>query len=108
LLKSLEGLNQKIEAPGMIDFDADYGLFGLALPKEGRETLPGVSSALLRLLVILESGDVAPTADVAKSAERWDAEAGKALERWRVLSTQDCARINSLLQKEKLAPLSVK
>ncbi|HYA63287.1 MAG TPA: hypothetical protein VED66_08780 [Candidatus Sulfotelmatobacter sp.] len=108
LLKSLEELNQKIEAPGMIDFDADYGLFGLALPKEGRETLPDVSSALLRLLVILESGDVAPTADVAKSAERWDAEAGKALERWRVLSTQDCARINSLLQKEKLAPLSVK
>ena len=108
LLSSLEALNQKIEAPEETDSDADYSLFGLALPARGHEPLSRTSSALTRLLVVLESADVAPTADATTAVKTWDAEAIEALDRWRVLSTQDCARINSLLRKEKLTPLSVK
>ena len=108
MLNSLEELNQKIEAPGETDSDADFSLFGLALPDKGHEPLPRISSALTRLLVVLESADVAPTADATTAIKMWDAEAIAALDRWGALVTQDCARINSLLQKEKLTPLSVK
>jgi photosystem II stability/assembly factor-like uncharacterized protein len=108
LLNSLEELNQKIEAPGETDSDADYSLFGLALPAKGHEPLPRISSALTRLLVVLESADVAPTADATTAVKMWEAEAVEALDRWRALCARDCGRVNPLLQKEKLTPLSVK
>lgn len=108
LLKSLEELEQKIEARVEVDSDAEYGLFGLSLPEKDYEPLRRVSSELTRLLVVVESADAAPTADATAAAEKWDAEAGEAVEQWKALSTQGCVRVNSLLQKEKLAPLSVK
>lgn len=109
LLKSLEELERKIEAAEEeTDSDAEYGLFGLSLPDKDHEPLRRVSSELTRLLVIVESADAVPTADATAATEKWNAEAGTALERWKVLSKQDCEPVNALLEKEKLAPLTAK
>ncbi|MGB6882572.1 MAG: hypothetical protein WBE10_00830, partial [Candidatus Acidiferrum sp.] len=70
-------------------------------------TLRQVSTAYGALMGIVESADVAPTADDAAASAKWEA-AGKAtLARWEEIQTKDLARVNSLLGKAQLQPLKI-
>ena len=59
------------------------------------------------LMGIVESADVAPSADAAAASEKWEA-AGKAtLGRWDAIQTNDVPRVNSLLEKAHLQALKL-
>jgi hypothetical protein len=107
LQQALEALERKIEAPAEPGSDADWGLFGLAIPGEENPPLPKVAAALAGLLTIVESADTAPTADAATASEKWDASAQAALARWTSLQKEPLANINSSLQRANLKPLKV-
>ena len=107
LQQALEALEKKVEAPAEPDSDADFGLFGLAVPGEENPLLPKVAAALTGLLTIVESADVAPTADAATASEKWDASAQAALARWTALQREDLASVNVALRKANLRPLNV-
>jgi hypothetical protein len=83
-------------------------LFGLALPRNEREPLPKVELALTGLLVVAESADVAPTADLKNSAEAWDAASKEALARWKSVVEKDLVGVNSKLGSAKLKLLVLK
>ena len=108
LLAALDALNQKMEVAVEPDADDDFEIFGLALPGKEHEPLPRVQSALLGLLIIEQSADTAPTADLAASAEKWNAAGSDSLARWKNVLSQDLAAVNSQLQKANLKPLAVK
>jgi photosystem II stability/assembly factor-like uncharacterized protein len=105
LQQALEALEKKIEAPGEADNEADFGLFGLALPDEVDPPLSKVAAALAKLLTIVESADSAPAADAATACEKWDASAQAALARWTAVQKEELASVNTLLQKANLKPL---
>ena len=108
LLTTLDGLNQKMEGAVEPDADSDFEIFGLALPDKEHEPLPRVQSALTGLLIIEQNADIAPTADLAAAAEKWNAASNDSLARWKNVLSQDLAAVNSQLQKAKLKPLAVK
>jgi hypothetical protein len=56
------------------------------------------------LLVIVESADVAPTADATTASEKWMESGRERLARWGAVK-EDVASVNTLLQKAKLKPL---
>jgi len=105
ILSALEQLEKDTEVASEPGLDDDFMLFGMALPKEDHEALPGVAAALTRLLLVLESADGAPTADVATSAAKWDAAGEESLAHWKQLLATDRMRVNTLLQKSNLKPL---
>ena len=105
LLTALQELEKKIEAAVEPDSDAEFGLFGLALPGKEHEPLPSVEGALTRLLIIVDSSDVGPTADAAAASVRWEEAAREALGRWAAFQKDDLANANGLLEKAKLKPL---
>jgi hypothetical protein len=107
LQQALEALERKIEAPAEPGSDADWGLFGLAVPGEENPPLPKVAAALTGLLTIVESADAAPTADAATASEKWGAGAQSALARWTTLQKEALADINTSLQRANLKPLKV-
>ncbi|MGB7844049.1 MAG: hypothetical protein WBL63_00410 [Candidatus Acidiferrum sp.] len=110
ILTALEKLDQKIQM--MVEPDSDFDLMmfglGLALSDKAHEPLPRVASALMGLLAVAESADVAPASDVTTAAERWDAASKDALARWKNIVDQECVGVNSLLQTANLKPLGVK
>jgi photosystem II stability/assembly factor-like uncharacterized protein len=108
LLAALEKFNQEMEVEAEPDSDADFMVFGLALPDKPREALPRVSASLAGLLFVLESADAAPTSDVTTAANAWEAASRAALAQWKTALEQDRAALNSLLEKANLAPLAVK
>ena len=108
LLTSLDALNQKMEVAVEPDADAEFEIFGLALPEKAHEPLPRVQSALTGLLIIEQSTDTAPPSDVAAAAEKWDAASNDSLSRWKNVLSLELAAVNSLLQKTNLKPLAVK
>jgi hypothetical protein len=67
-----------------------------------------VELALTGLLVVTESADVAPTSDLRKAAEAWDAAGRDALARWKVVVERDLIGVNSKLEKAKLKLLVLK
>jgi len=82
-----------------------FGFFGFAVPGDQPTTLRQVSTAYGALLGIVESADVAPSADAAAASEKWET-AGKAtLGRWDEIQVKDVARVNSLLENAKLQSL---
>jgi photosystem II stability/assembly factor-like uncharacterized protein len=105
LLTALQELEKKMEAAVEPDSDAEFGLFGLALPGKEHEPLPSVEGALTRLLIIVDSSDVGPTADAATASVRWEEAAREALGRWASIQKDDLGNINGLLEKAKLKPL---
>jgi hypothetical protein len=105
LSTALDTLNQKMEVAVEPDADDDFEIFGLALPEKEHEPLPRVQSALLGLLIIEQSADTAPTADLAASAEKWNAASNDSLARWKNVLSQDLAAVNSRLQKANLKAL---
>jgi photosystem II stability/assembly factor-like uncharacterized protein len=108
LLTALDGLNQKMEVAVEPDADSEFEIFGLALPDKEHEPLPRVQSALTGLLIIEQSADIAPTADLAATAEKWNAASNDSLARWKNVLSQDLAAVNSQLQEANLKPLAVK
>ena len=109
VVTSLDELSQKTESAGDGDGGDDYFmLFGLALPGHGQEPLPKVALALTGLLLVAESADVAPTADLSKAAEAWGTASAQALARWKGVVEKDLAGVNAKLEKAKLKVLVVK
>jgi photosystem II stability/assembly factor-like uncharacterized protein len=106
LQQALEAFDKKLEAAVEPDSDAEFMLFGLGMPSKEHEPLPQISAALRRLLIIVESADVAPTADATAASEKWVAAAEESLARWSAIKTEDLAGVNALLQGGKLKPLS--
>jgi hypothetical protein len=107
LVAALDALNQKLEVAVEPDADDDIQIFGLALPGNDRIPLPRVAASLTGLLVIEQNADSAPTADLAASAEKWNAASNASLARWKSVLSQDLASVNSQLQKANLKPLVV-
>jgi photosystem II stability/assembly factor-like uncharacterized protein len=107
LQQALETLEKEIEVAMEPDRDADFMLFGLAVPSNEHEPLPKVAAALTGLLMIVESADAAPTADATTASEKWDASGQEALARWAVLKREDLASVNTLLQKVNLKLLRI-
>jgi hypothetical protein len=81
--------------------------FGLALPGKSHESLPHAQSALTGLLIVEQSADVVPSADVVTAASAWEASSKDSLARWKTVLEQDFAALNSKLQKANLKPLAV-
>jgi photosystem II stability/assembly factor-like uncharacterized protein len=109
VVTALDELSQKTESVHGGDGGDDYFmLFGLALPENEREPLPRVELALTGLLVVAESADVAPTSDLKKASEAWDAASTQALARWKNVVGKDLVGVNSRLEKAKLKLLTVK
>jgi hypothetical protein len=107
LLTALQELEKKVEAAVEPDGDADFGLFGQALPSKEHETLPQVEGALTRLLIIVDSSELGPTTDAATASVRWEEAAQETLARWAVFQRDDLARVNTLLEKAKRKPLVI-
>jgi photosystem II stability/assembly factor-like uncharacterized protein len=105
LLSALQELEKKMESAVEPDSDAEFGLFGLALPGKEHEPLPRVEGALSRLLIVLDSSDMGPTADAAAASVRWEEAARETLGRWSSFQKDDLEKVNGLLEKAKLNPL---
>jgi len=105
LLTALQELEKKVEEAVEPDSDADFGLFGQALPNKEHETLPQVEGALTRLLVIVDSSELGPTTDAATASARWEEAAQETLAHWAAFQKEDLASVNALLEKVKLKPL---
>ena len=84
--------------------DFDYSLFSIPV---GLSSLRQSTSAMSSLLSISESSDAGPTRDAMLAIEKWQAASDAALIRWNQFVQKDAARVNSLLQKAKLAPLPI-
>lgn len=104
--KTLDELNQKLEAMMASDADGGFGLYGLALPKKEPESLIKVASALNGLLSIVESADAGPSTDALTAHAKWDKAAEEALARWADFQNKDLANANAVLQKANLKPVA--
>lgn len=101
-VKALEELNQKLEAMAPPEGEGGFGLSGLALPGQERETLQKAASALNGLLTIVESADAAPTEDAETASAKWDKAAEETLGQWADFQNKELARTNTVLEKENL------
>ena len=106
MAKTLDELNQKLEAMVAADGDGGFGLYGLAFPRKEPESLTKVASALNGLLSIVESADVAPSADAVTAHEKWDKAAEEALASWADFQNKDLANANAVLQRANLKPVA--
>jgi photosystem II stability/assembly factor-like uncharacterized protein len=104
--QAMETMEKKIEVALEPDSDADFMLFGLAVPSKEHEPLPKVAAALTGLLIIVESADTAPTKDATTASEKWMASCEETLRRWMELKKTELANVNTTLQKAKLKPLT--
>jgi photosystem II stability/assembly factor-like uncharacterized protein len=105
VLAALDNFNQKMQVAADPGSDDDFILFGFALPDKAGEPLPRVQFALTALLIVEQSADVDPSADVITAAKAWDASSQAALARWKTVLDQETAALNSRLQKTGLKPL---
>ena len=106
LQAALEDLEKKVAAVAGAGGGGGFGGFVTA-PDNKPATLRQVSTALGGLLFIVESADVAPSADASAASEKWEASGHDTLQRWHALQTQDLVRVNSLLEKAHLPPLKI-
>ncbi len=104
---ALQELEKKLGAAMEADSDADFGLFGLALPGKEHEPLPRVAAALTGLLISVDSSDRGPAADLATATIGWEDAAQETMARWGAFQKDDLAGVNALLEKAKLRPLNV-
>jgi hypothetical protein len=102
---ALAELEKKVGAVAGSGAGGGFGFFGFAVPGNEPTTLRQVSAALGSLLGIVESADVAPSADAAAASEKWDAAGTATLARWDAIQTKDLAQVNSLLEKAHLRAL---
>ena len=107
LAAGLADLGKKVSAVAGSGAGGGFGGFGFAIPGNEPTTLRQVSAAMGTLMGIVESADMAPSADAAAASEKWVA-AGKAtLARWEAIQTNDVTRVNSLLEKAHLQGLKL-
>jgi hypothetical protein len=106
LSAALTDLEKKIGGAAGSGAGGGFGFFGFAVPGNEPTTLWQVSAAYGALLGIVESADAAPSADASASSQKWEAAGKAALARWDEIQTKDLARVNSLLEKAQLKPLS--
>jgi hypothetical protein len=105
LATALADLEKRVGSVAGSGGGGGFGFFGFAVPGDQPTTLRQVSTAYGALLGIVESADVAPSADAAAASEKWET-AGKAtLGRWDEIQVKDVARVNSLLENAKLQSL---
>jgi hypothetical protein len=105
--RTLDDLNQKLEALTEQEGGGGFGLFGLSLPNNEHEPLQKVASALGGLMSIVESADVAPSADASMASDKWDQAASETLAHWSTFQKEELANANAALQKANLKPLVV-
>ncbi|MGB2622066.1 MAG: hypothetical protein WA857_11145 [Candidatus Acidiferrum sp.] len=105
---ALTDLQGKVDAVAGPASGSGYGYFGFAAPGKEPATLRQVSAAYGSLMGIIESADVAPTADATTASEKWEAAGKAAMARWGELQAKELARVNSLLEKAQLQPLKAK
>jgi hypothetical protein len=103
VLTALENLSQETAMP------PENHAFQLepTIPRENPPGLSAVASRLTTLYFILESADAAPTSDLTSAARLWDVASKDALARWKKVSGEDRAAVDSLLQKANLKPLTL-
>ena len=102
---ALAELEKKVGAVAGSGASGGFGFFGFAVPGNEPTTLRQASAALGSLLGIVESADVAPSADAAAASEKWEAAGKTTLARWDTIQTKDLAQVNSLLEKAHLRAL---
>jgi photosystem II stability/assembly factor-like uncharacterized protein len=108
LAASLADLEKKIGAvAGSGAGGGGFGSFGFTIPGNEPRTLRQVSAALGTLMGIVESVDVAPSADAAAASEKWETAAKATMARWEAIQANDVTRVNSLLEKAHLQALKV-
>ncbi len=107
LSKTLQELQEKMEAAAQPDSDDDFMMFGLAVPGKEHEPLPKVAAAITGLMMTVESADVAPTTDAAMASERWEEAAVESLAGWTAFQREDLANVNAALEKAKLKALVI-
>jgi hypothetical protein len=59
----------------------------------------------MRLMMIMDGADAAPTADAETAAEKWEAAGADTLARWKSIEG-DVVAVNAALQRAKLQPLA--
>src|SRR5260370_26321788 len=107
LLKTLQQLEEKVEAAMEPDGDAGFGLFGLAVPGKDREPFPNVVRALTGLLTIVESAESAPSSDAAMASERWVRVAQETLAHWSAFKKDELAGAQALPEKTQIETLGL-
>jgi photosystem II stability/assembly factor-like uncharacterized protein len=81
----------KVNEVNGVPSEEEFGFFALRLPGGEPATLHQVAAALTGLLMILDGGDAAPTADSQRAAAQWETAGADVLARW-----------NTVLEKAKL------
>jgi photosystem II stability/assembly factor-like uncharacterized protein len=104
LTEALSDLDRKIAELVGPQEEADFGIFGLTVPKTQTVTLREALSAVSGLLLVVQGSDSPPTADAAVAIDNWDAAIKGLLVRWNTLWNQDRQRVNSLLHTANLKP----
>jgi hypothetical protein len=56
---------------------------------------------------VVESADVAPSADASLASDKWDRAASETMARWSTFQKEELANANAVLQKASLKPLVV-
>ncbi|MEQ1353065.1 MAG: hypothetical protein ABLT11_03545, partial [Candidatus Acidiferrum sp.] len=106
VIEALADLDRKTRELVGAEKDADFGIFGLAVPASGdKVTLRQALWASTGLLSVVGGSDAAPTADAALAVEKWDAATKNFLELWKTFWREDRQSANDVLQKAKLKPL---
>ncbi len=107
LLTALQGLEKKVAAA--VESESDAGFMMLGLPTSGKEIepLPKVAAALTGLLIVVDSSDLGPAADVVTASARWEEAAQETLTRWATFQKDDLAGVNATLDKAKLKTLVI-
>ncbi len=106
VIEALADLDRKTRELVGAEKDADFGIFGLAVPASGDKVmLRQALWASTGLLSVVGGSDAAPTADAALAVEKWDAATKNFLELWKTFWREDRQSANDVLQKAKLKPL---
>jgi photosystem II stability/assembly factor-like uncharacterized protein len=108
LAEAVADLEKKVSGvAGSGGGSAGFGSFGFTVPGDEPKTLRQMSAAMGTMLGIVESADVAPSADARAASEKWEAAGTATLARWDAIQTKDLARVNSLLLKAQLQLLKI-
>jgi hypothetical protein len=107
LTAALTDLEKKVGAAAGAGGGGGFGFFGFSVPGDQPTTLRQVSAAMGSLLGIVESADVAPSADAAAASEKWEAVGKATLARWDTIRTKDLVSVNPLLERAHLQVLKI-
>jgi photosystem II stability/assembly factor-like uncharacterized protein len=107
LKSAAEELQKKTEA-ALGPPDPEFESLGFEEPAMERDTLRFLSRTLRDLERIIESADAAPTPDAVAAFDQDQKIMRETLARWEEIRAQGLPKLNSLLQKNNLPPISLK